>query len=163
MKERAMSKSERLSPAMIAKAGTEHAEQAALMCHVQMELIRWPELKWLHAIPNGGSREVGSATGQVTGRLKAEGVKSGVCDLYLPVARGGYFGLYIEMKKKRGGATSDSQDDFGMFVLEQGFLAVVCHGWEQARDVLAQYCAWPNTPRVQCFKMTAKHSGFGKD
>lgn len=58
---------------------------------------RYPELKWLHHIPNGGSRNKAEAV-----KLKNMGVKSGVADLHLPYAKGVYIGLYIEMKYGTG-------------------------------------------------------------
>ena len=58
---------------------------------------RYPELKWLQHIPNGGSRNKAEAV-----KLKSMGVKSGVPDLHLPYAKGVYIGLYIEMKYGTG-------------------------------------------------------------
>lgn len=57
----------------------------------------YPELKWIHHCPNGGSRKTGEAK-----RLKAQGVKPGVPDLHLPIPKGAYAGLYIEMKFNTG-------------------------------------------------------------
>lgn len=67
---------------------------------------RYPELKWLHHIPNGGSRNKAEAA-----KLKSMGVKSGVSDLHLPYAKGVYIGLYIEMKYGTG-RHQDSQIEF---------------------------------------------------
>jgi len=72
---------------------SESNEQIALFQWVSYQLKRYPELELLYHIPNGGHRYATTAK-----RLKAEGVKAGVPDLCLPVARGGYYGLYIEMK-----------------------------------------------------------------
>lgn len=113
---------------------TEHAEQCALMDWAQMAYGKFPELRWLHAIPNGGWRHPSTAA-----KLKAEGAKAGVCDLFLPVARGGHHGLYIEMKRAKGGRLSDEQKDFIEFVQGQGYRAEVCKGWVPAKDVLLEY------------------------
>ncbi|MDE7389628.1 MAG: VRR-NUC domain-containing protein, partial [Lachnospiraceae bacterium] len=64
----------------------------------------YPELKLLHHIPNGGKRDPIEAK-----HLKEQGVKSGVPDLHLPVARGGYHGLYIEMKTETGRASQNQK------------------------------------------------------
>lgn len=56
-----------------------------------------PNLGKIYAVPNGGLRDIRTAT-----KLKNEGVAAGVPDLCLPVARAGYFGLYIEMKTPTG-------------------------------------------------------------
>ena len=67
---------------------SEHAEQVALFKWAEFAAARWPELTLMHAIPNGGHRNKITAA-----RLKAEGVRAGVPDICLPVARGGWHGL----------------------------------------------------------------------
>ena len=73
--------------------GSEDAEQEIVIQWVRMNEGKWPELKLLHHIPNGGSRNKREAA-----RLKRMGVLAGVSDLHLPVSKGGYNSLYIEMK-----------------------------------------------------------------
>jgi hypothetical protein len=125
-----------ISPEDLAKSGSEHAEQCAVFCWAALNTARYPCLEWIHAIPNGGGRS--RAQGAM---LKAEGVKPGVADIMLPVARGLYHGLYIEMKR-RNGTEADirpAQRKFLTFVHEQGYFAVVCYGWEQAVGVIEHY------------------------
>lgn len=122
-----------MSPEDYAKAGTEHSHQVALFMWSSQNLDKYPVLKWMYAIPNGGERNIA-----VAGRLKAEGVKSGVSDVCLPVSRLGWYGLYIEMKKP-GGKESDKQKEFGAFLNEQGYYYLCCDHWEMARDVLVWY------------------------
>lgn len=108
----------------------------------QTELFRWaawqqhavPELALLHAIPNGGKRSVTEAK-----RLKAQGVKTGVSDVFLPVARGGFHGLYIEMKRQQGGRLSEEQRWWLNAVREQGYAAYMCCGWNEAAEVITEY------------------------
>jgi endo-beta-N-acetylglucosaminidase D len=92
-----------------------------------------PELVWLFAIPNGGDRNIA-----VAGNLKAEGVKSGVADLLLPVARYGYHGFFIEMKNHRG-VQSTAQKKFEQFVCEQKYLYAVFNNWRPAFHALCWY------------------------
>jgi hypothetical protein len=61
-----------------------------------------PEILLLHAIPNGDWR--GWGTGK---KLKAQGVIPGIPDLFLPVARSGFHGLYIELKKAGGSVKAE--------------------------------------------------------
>lgn len=131
-----------LTPAHIAKADTEHAHQVALFMWANLYIKKFPELEWMYAIPNGGLRDKITA-----GKMKAEGLKSGVSDVCLPVRRGSYSGLYIEMKKpamkpKKAtskGGVSDDQRMFGAFVQTQGFAFVVCYSWEEASKIIIQY------------------------
>lgn len=124
-----------MSPETYAKAGTEHAHQVAVFIWCSKHLKAHPELKWLHAIPNGGERNPA-----VAARLKAEGVKSGVSDLCLPARCkvGAYVGLYIEMKKP-GGKESENQKEFGAFVQEQGYYYVCCDSWDKAVAIIKWY------------------------
>lgn len=114
---------------------SEAQHQANVIKWSQQPEIRakWPELALLHHIPNGGTRDA------VEGRhLKQAGVKAGVPDLHLPVARGRYHSLYIEMKTEKG-RTSDVQDWWIGRLTEQGNFVEVCHGWESAVRVLEWY------------------------
>ena len=99
-----------------------------------MAVLRWPELNLLHAIPNGGSRNKIEAA-----RLKGQGVKAGIPDVFLPVARKGFHGLYIELKRLVGGRTSPEQEKMIGDLNKQGYLAVVCKGWNAAADVIEKY------------------------
>lgn len=129
-------KTKGLTPAEIAKSGTEHGEQAALFFWAAMNRSLYPCLKWLYAIPNGGGRSPVEGS-----RLKAEGVKKGVSDVCLPVPSHGYNGLYIEMKRKDGTIkdVKPEQSEFLEFVLSQGYYGCVCFGWEQASKTVEWY------------------------
>lgn len=94
-------------------------------------------------IPNGGSRK-NAFEGY---RLKRQGVRAGVSDLLLPVARGGYFGLWIEFKAAppNDAAVSSSQKEWVELMAEQGYFAEICLGVDAAMDVLNRYMSWPAT------------------
>ena len=115
-------------------APSEGVEQATLFSWAKMQEYRWPELRLLHHIPNGGSRGKAEAA-----RFKAEGVKAGVPDLFLPVARGPYHGLFIEMKRQKGGKVSDAQKAWIATLTVQGYLAAVCYGWKDAAELIEDY------------------------
>jgi hypothetical protein len=112
---------------------TESAEQAKLIEWANLSKGKYPELSLLHHIPNGGHRNISTAA-----RLKAEGVRAGVPDLCLPVARGGYYGLYIELKAK-GGRVQGNQREWLQQLAQQGYKAVVAFGFEEARAVIEDY------------------------
>lgn len=94
---------------------------------------RYPQLSLLYHIPNGGARSKGTA-----GRLKAEGVKSGVPDICLPVAKGKYHGLYVEMKVGKNKPTAN-QVKWIESLLSEGYQAKVCYGWQEAVRVIEDY------------------------
>jgi hypothetical protein len=112
---------------------SEHNHQAALIEWSEFNLGRFPDLKWLFAIPNGGQRGKAQA-----GKLKAEGVKKGVFDLCLPVRRGIYSSLWIEMKYGKNVLTDD-QRYFKAFIEGQGGKCVVCWNWEDAALAIEEY------------------------
>jgi len=111
----------------------EHAEQVALVTWAKFESGRVPELALLFAIPNGGKR--GKA---IAGKLRAEGVKAGVPDLCLPVARGQYHGMFIELKAK-GGRLAETQRDWLRALSGQNYYACICVGWEEAKKMIETY------------------------
>lgn len=118
---------------------SEHDEQATLFQLLHYHERMYPELRLLFAIPNGGKRNIGVAR-----KLKLEGVKPGVPDLFLPVARGGYHGLFIEMKRTRGGEVSKAQKAWLKELQSQGYHAVVCNGHNAALKALDDYLNAPN-------------------
>ncbi len=122
-----------MTPQQLAACGTEHGEQCAVFLWSAQHLNLYPELRWMYAIANGGDRTISQGA-----RLKAEGVKSGVSDICLPVARHGYHGFYIEMKKS-GGTESDKQKEFGEFLTTQGYLYSCCVGWLEAVERIIWY------------------------
>lgn len=112
---------------------SEHAEQAALIETIAWHANQRPALALLYAIPNGGDRHPA-----VAARLKAEGVRAGVPDLCLPVARGGYHGLYIELKIP-GGRASPAQRAWIAALNAEGYMAAVCWGCDDAERLILAY------------------------
>lgn len=128
-----------ITPERLAASGTEHGEQTALMQWTVIDGRIYQDLDLLHAIPNGGDR-----TPSVAANLKAEGVKSGVPDLCLPVPIGQYAGLYIEMKRKTGygktrGDRSEKQVDWHKRLVKQRYCVVTCYGWIAAARAIQDY------------------------
>ena len=78
------------------------------------------------AIPNGGKRAI-----SVAKKLKAEGVKRGVPDLFIPELK-----LWVEMKKVKGGSTSKEQKEWILYLNDCGYKAVVCKGFQAAKQYI---------------------------
>lgn len=112
----------------------EHTEQCRLIEWAGFAAAQHPKLRMLYAIPNGGARHKATAA-----KLKAEGVRKGVPDLCLPVARGPHHGLYIELKRRQGSYPSEEQKQWLADLTTAGYRAEVCKGWEAARDVILDY------------------------
>lgn len=87
----------------------------------------------LFHIPNEGKRSLREGA-----NLKKAGLKKGVPDLFLPVPRGEYHGLFIEMKRVDGKAREEQQWWINRLI-EEGYYAVVCCGWKRAATILVQY------------------------
>lgn len=96
----------------------------------------WPELALLYHPANGGKRGK-----QEAAKFKRMGVKPGVPDLCLPVARGGFHGLYVEMKRRDGGRVSSEQRTWLAHLTAQGYRALVAEGHEQAIALIRDYLA----------------------
>lgn len=120
---------------------SEAEQQEALIdfCNKISLSPRYKDLKLIYHIPNGGSRNTLEAK-----NLKKQGVKAGVPDLFLPVAKGGYFGLYIEMKWGKNKAT-DEQLKWMAELRNQGYAVWLCYGSEVAKNCLEQYISFPPT------------------
>lgn len=111
----------------------------------QIEVINWahwytgkyPELKWLYHVPNGGSRNKHEAV-----KFKQMGVKAGVSDLCLPYPKGIYCGLYIEMKYGSN-RQQPTQKEFLADMAAAGHFVVTCYSAEEAIKVIEEYCKLP--------------------
>lgn len=105
-----------------------------------------PELQLLYHVPNEGKR-----TWRTGARLKSEGLKPGVPDICLPVARGKYHGLYVELKRRdqRASRVRDSQRWWLVELGVQGYHAQVCYGAEDAQGVILRYLALEDGKAMQ--------------
>jgi hypothetical protein len=112
----------------------EGLEQAALIKELELCLPAVAAL--IYHVPNGGLRHK-----LVAIKLKGQGVKAGVPDLVLPMARGGYFGLYLEFKATapNDAAVSASQHAWIRRLNDQGYLAIVCRGHFDAMEQIRAY------------------------
>ena len=113
---------------------TEEQEQMAVIEWRDLMVNQFPELRLLIHIGNGGWRSKPEAV-----RFKKMGVHPGVSDLFLPVARGGFHGLWVEMKRQKGGKLSPDQKQWIEDMTDQRYMAVRADGAEQACDILYKY------------------------
>lgn len=128
-----------MTPEQLARTGSETAHQRALFAWAALNRAKYPCLKYMFAIPNGGERNIKVAAG-----LKAEGVKSGVPDIFLPAPGWGKHGLFIEMKKemyrnRKNGGCSDEQLGYIEYLSGCGYTVRVCYNWIEASEVIVNY------------------------
>lgn len=152
-----------ITPEMLAASGTEDGHQSALFCyagnivnerdgytgisrgivnHLGALNSQNPHAQlWalLYSIPNGGKR-----SGATASRMKATGTQAGFPDIGLPVARGGFHGLFIELKRpssenKRKGIVQLKQEAWLNRLYEQGYCIQICVGWQAAIMSIEKY------------------------
>jgi hypothetical protein len=120
---------------------TEDSQQMALFCWAALPetLAKYPQVKWMFAIPNGFY----STPGQKA-KMKAEGLRSGVPDIFLPVFSYSYdkmlhyYGLFIEMKVGKNVA-SEEQLEWLAYLNEVGYKAIICYSWQEAVTAIKEY------------------------
>lgn len=139
-----------MSAVKIIAGASEHSIQAAVITWAALNARKMPELALLFAIPNGASfggemktlrsgRKIPVAAIRAH-RMKAEGLKPGVPDLFLPVARAGAHGLFLEMKTDTG-RVNPAQAAWLAALEGQGYKVAVCRSFEEATRTLGGYLA----------------------
>lgn len=106
---------------------SETAEQEALIEYCDVRHIP------IVHIPNEGKRSAAYAA-----QMKRAGLRKGFPDLFVPLARESYHGLFIELKYGRG-KTSPEQEEWLAFLSANGYRAVVCYGFEEAVREICRY------------------------
>ena len=126
---------------------TEHQEQCALFQWADLHATRHPDLKWLFAVPNAGGQGLSA---MIRGRkMLAEGLKPGYPDVGLDVARGGYYGLRLELKRLKGGRVSPEQTAWISRLGEEGYCCSIAVGWQAASEIILRYLAMPRTIAIK--------------
>ena len=113
---------------------SETQEQEALFRWADFAVSKYPELELMYHVPNEGKRTVSNGAA-----LKRQGLKKGVPDICLPVPRGNYHGLYIEMKKIGGKPTAE-QKYYINELAKQGYAVYIADkGWSDAAEMIEWY------------------------
>ena len=115
------------------KIKRQHPEQ-----NDQIALSAWLHAKGIkhHASPNGEKRS--SRRGAL---LRDMGMWAGMPDLAIFVMRGGYGGLFIELKDKETGKLQKNQIECQRYLNEAGYKADTCWSLDDAKRVVLQYMA----------------------
>lgn len=113
---------------------SEHKQQCIIFAWAEIIAITYPELRLLNGSLNGVRLTPGQAK-----KARDAGMKRGYPDIQLPVARGGYHGLYIELKKERGSYPTPDQKQWIRDLNDQDYYACVARGSEAAMDIIMKY------------------------
>ena len=121
---------------------------------IQKNIITWAKnvkygdktlADYLHHSPNGGLRSKTEGA-----KFKAMGTKAGYPDLILDIARQGYHGLRIELKRlEPKGRVSPEQKQRIAMLNEENYKAVVCFGYDEAVNTLKDYMSIKKNERYQ--------------
>jgi hypothetical protein len=114
----------------------EHQSQVALFEWAAENEAKYPDLRWLFAVPNW----IGTRTKKHGARLKAEGRKPGVLDVWLPVKRGEFPGLVIELKVGNNRPTAE-QKEWIEHLKAQGWCVLVAWSSDDAIQWIIAYLA----------------------
>jgi hypothetical protein len=106
---------------------TSHSESTEQIGFVNWFENQFPGVRIFH-IPNGGHRAI-----SVAKKLKAEGVKAGVPDLFIPAWR-----IWIEMKRTKGGKVSKEQEEWADYLRSVGYVVIIAAGAREASLQLLQ-------------------------
>jgi hypothetical protein len=88
----------------------------------------------MHGSLNGVRLSIGQAM-----KCKRIGMTKGWPDVSLPVARQGFCGLFIELKRRKGGRVEKEQAIIHKLLRAEGNRVEVCKGYEEAVGVLIDY------------------------
>lgn len=113
---------------------TEYEAQRDIFAWAEHMEHKYPELWFLNGSLNGVRLTIGQAV-----KAKKAGMKKGYPDIFLPVARMKWHGLYIELKREKNSRATPEQNNWLFKLSEQGYLPCICKGKEAAIRVIIQY------------------------
>ncbi len=130
---KAIAKQPTIKPRTKRNAQPEAIEQAKVIAWARANERNYPYLQLLHCSLNGVKMTKAQA-----GRAIAQGMLSGVPDLFLPVPKNGYHGLFIEMKYGSNKVT-ESQEKFLQNAANVGYAISVCYSANEAIKRIEDY------------------------
>lgn len=112
---------------------SEHDEQRCFFDWVRLMENQDDRFKAIFAVPNGGQRHPA-----VAARLKAEGVRAGVWDVFCAVPKDGWSGLWLEFKFGKNRLTNE-QKDFQRLMHGFGYKLAVVNSSTEAQQQIEIY------------------------
>lgn len=111
----------------------EHDLQCSIVQWAKLHEGQYPELEALYAIKNEGLRSL-----RLGKDFVESGMKKGMPDLCLPVPKGGYGALFIELKSGNG-KLSEFQKEVLRTLMRCGNLCLVAKTYERVTQVIVDY------------------------
>jgi hypothetical protein len=112
----------------------EHEEQVKIFAWVFEHEKEMPDLRWLFAVPNW----IGTRTAKHGARLKAEGRRAGVLDMWMPVRRGVFPGMAIELKAGKNRPSAEQQA-WIKHLMREGWRVIVAYSADEVIRALKEY------------------------
>lgn len=112
----------------------ESTEQELVFVWARANQIKHPALQLLNGSLNGVRLTMGLRV-----KAKRQGMPKGYPDIFLPVGIGGFYGLFVELKRVEGGVVSPDQERWLKRLNAEGFRAVVARGHEEAIETIKNY------------------------
>ena len=102
----------------------------------QITVINFCDLWGIPAVhvPNEGKRTL--ANGRQLARM---GLRKGFPDLFIPVAKKSYHGMFIELKRDIKCKATEQQQKWIDYLNKQGYYAVICYGADDAIRQINNY------------------------
>jgi hypothetical protein len=111
--------------------------------HIQKAWFKWLALAYPNAwnvtwaTPNAARRSP-----QMAAMMKAEGLRSGVPDVFMAMPRGEYHGLFLEFKSHTGRLT-ENQTVYVINLRSMGYQVEVVRSFDEARLIVVKYMELP--------------------
>ena len=111
-------------------------EQEQTFRWIRANQIRYPKLQLAYSTLNGVRLPA-----KLRADMKRQGNRKGVLDIVIPAWSYDrrYCGLYVEMKRRKGGKVSEEQKEYIRMLLAEGYQALVAKGWNQAVDHIKKH------------------------
>lgn len=117
--------------AAIIEHKTEAELQTAVVNYIRN---RWPYVRYCASLGGQYQKHISQRK-----KAKSTGYVAGFPDIQILSARGGYFGLFIEIKLNKNCYPSQLQKDWIEDLLDRGYYAVVCKGYDECIETLENY------------------------
>lgn len=114
----------------------EEWEQKVIFSWIRANQIRYPKLQLAYGTLNGVR-----LAPKLRKKMKEQGNRAGIPDIVLPAWSKdmAYHGLYIELKRVKGGRVSTEQEQYHALLKQEGYQCLVCRGHAEAIDSIKKY------------------------